>query len=116
MFNRVMLASVLAILELIGVPPSEAVANHIEIGREVLLETGVSVAPHAIIRTPDGGYVIAGALHESEAWATRVDANMRVVWRHQVAHPSSLPIEGASVYEAAVALPDDTTLLCGHQA
>jgi hypothetical protein len=115
MFNRVMLVSILSILVLISIAPSRAVANHIEIGREVLLEAGVSVAPHAITQTADGGYVIAGALHESDAWATRIDANMHVVWRHKVAHPSSTPAEGASVYEAVVSLPDDTTLLCGHE-
>lgn len=92
-----------------------AATNHIAMGREVLLEAGVAVTPHAMIRTPDGGYVIVGALHESQAWATRIDANMHVVWRHEVAHPSSMPAEGVSVYEAAVALRDNTTLLCGHQ-
>lgn len=70
--------------------------------------------PHAIVRTRDGGYVIAGALYENRAWATRVDANMHVMWRNELEHPSLVWGENISAYESAVELADNTTLLCGH--
>jgi len=81
--------------------------------REVLLESGVPASPHAIIPSPDGGYVIVGEIAEA-AWATRVDPNLRVVWRHKLDHPSFVPAEGASEYFGAVILPDNSVLLCGY--
>jgi hypothetical protein len=113
MFGRVMLLSIVAILGLTSTAPASAANTHITIAREVLLEEGVAASPRVIIRAVDGGYVIAGALHDNQGWATRIDRNMNVIWRHEVPHPSLTPAEGSSVYESAVALPDDTTLLCG---
>lgn len=106
--------SLAAILVLTSHATVGARTTHITISREVLLEDGVAADPRAIIRTNDGGYVIAGALHDNQAWATRVDSNLQVVWRHQLAHPSLVWGEGSSVYESAVALSDNSTLLCGY--
>jgi hypothetical protein len=115
MFNRVKFRiSLVVILALTSVAAVRAETGHITITHEVLLEEGVAADPRAIIRTDDGGYVIAGALHDNQAWATRVDSNMKVVWRHELAHPSLVWGEGMSVYESAVALSDNTTLLCGY--
>jgi hypothetical protein len=113
MFRRMLLLLIVAILGLMSTAPASAANTHITIVREVFLEEGVAASPRAIIRTADGGYVIAGALHDNQAWATRIDGNMKVIWRHEVPHPSLTPAEGSSVYESAIALPDDTTLLCG---
>lgn len=96
-------------------PLSAAAVSHLVVTREFLFEEGVAASPRVIIRTSDGGYIIAGALHDNQAWATRIDRNMKVIWRHEVPHPSLTPAEGSSVYESAVALPDDTTLICGFR-
>lgn len=88
-------------------------AADIEIVREILLEQGRFPAPNALTRTARGDYVIAG--HETlRPWATRVDAEGRVKWRHVLEiDRSKAGVEGS--YEAAAAFSDDSTLLCGSR-
>jgi hypothetical protein len=88
-------------------------ASHIEIVRDVLLESGVPIWPSTIINTPDGGFVIVGTITASQAWAIRIDSHMHVMWRHTLEHQSPTPGIGESAYKGAVMLPDDSTILCG---
>jgi hypothetical protein len=89
--------------------------SHIQIERDVLLESGVPIWPSAIISTADGGFVIVGTITESQAWAIRIDSNMKVMWRHTLEHPDPTPGIGESAYRGAVMLPDNSTLLCGYK-
>ncbi len=92
---------------------TSAASRHIHIVRSVFLERGVSVLPHALVQTKEGGYVIAGT--SGGPWATRVSAQGTVQWRYRL--PFNPSRRGQmfvdSRYTAAVTLPDDSTLLCG---
>lgn len=87
---------------------------NLELSREVLLESGRSVTPSGLVRTKDNGYVVFGSPGGGVPWAIRVDADGQLQWRH------SVPIEGeprhsrSSAYDAAITMPDDSTLLCGN--
>ncbi len=91
---------------------AEAV-EHIQVTREILLEKGTPVTPYAMAQTKNGDYVIVGAFADNTAWATRVDANGNVQWRHSNQPGNFLPGEGESKYESVVILADDSALLCG---
>jgi hypothetical protein len=56
----------------------------LRIEREVVLSPGHSVSPNVIVRTPDGGYIVAGGDNEenTEAWVTRLDRNGRTQWEY----------------------------------
>ena len=91
--------------------------GHIRIVRSVFLERGQSVEPHALARTKDGGYVIAGRL-AGFPWATRVNAQGEVQWRYlaSIVLPKAGEPAGDSLFTGAVTLPDDSTLLCGYRS
>jgi hypothetical protein len=92
-----------------GIFTTQAVADdHIKITREILLEGGTAVKPHTITQTRDGGYVIVGT--KGRAWATRVDSEGKVQWRHE-AHVAE---RGEGEYMGAAVLPDDSTILSGY--
>lgn len=91
-------------------PDTTFAADHIKVTKEVLLEHGVSISPSTIVQTKDGGYVTPGGLSGNLGWATRVDANGKMIWRYQI------PIQGESNYTGAISLGDDTTLLCGYKS
>jgi hypothetical protein len=84
-------------------------ATHIQITREILLEGGTPGVPRAITQTRDGGYVIVGS--KGKAWATRVDSEGRVQWRHEAFVFERVGGE----YTGAATLPDDSVILCGYQ-
>lgn len=88
-------------------------ADHIKITREVFLEGG---EPSALIQTREQGYVIVGKGFRapSDAWATRVDRDGNVQWRHVVRGAIAGPAEGAT-YTSAAMLQDDSAILCGYQ-
>jgi hypothetical protein len=89
--------------------PAAAADDHIKITREILLEGGTPVEPRVITQAHDGGYVIAGT--NSRAWATRVDSEGKVQWRHE-AHVTE---RRGGEYTGAAVLLDDSTILCGYQ-
>ena len=95
--------------------PGQSVAaeNHIQVTREILLESGYGITPNAIIRTPDRGYVIVGWYARNQTWATRVDVNSRVLWRY-LGEPVGPEGAHGSNFRGAVLLSDDSVLACGH--
>lgn len=88
-------------------------ATHIEVAREVMIESGTSITPYSITRTPDGGYVITGAVAMNHAWATRLTSALKVIWRAEEAERSVGGARDTSSYGGAVVLSDNSTLLCG---
>lgn len=90
---------------------TDAKAANIEITREILLEAGRFPEPKTLAKSASDDYVIAGQ-DTLRPWATRVDAQGRVKWRHVVdIDRSKVGVQGS--YEGAVALSDETTVLCG---
>ena len=91
--------------------------GHIRVVRSVFLERGQSVELHALARTREGGYVIAGRL-AGFPWATRVNAQGEVQWRYlaSIVLPKAGEPAGDSLFTGAVTLPDDSTLLCGYRS
>lgn len=81
--------------------------------REVIIkdESGFVPEPHVMSRTDDGGFIIAGSL--GRAWAIKIDAAGKVLWRNL----QDKPLAGggyAAVFTGAVAMPDGSTYLCGN--
>lgn len=83
--------------------PVANAADHIKVTKEILLEPA---EPGAIVRTADGGYVLAGTT--GKAWATRIDATGKVLWRHNYMN------QGKGRFHGAALLPDDSVILCGE--
>lgn len=88
-------------------PTSAAADDHIKVTKEVLLESGSAAKLNAIVKTHDGGYIIAGA--QVKGWATRLDATGKVVWRYYAKTPGKI-----SQYINAAVMPDDSVILCGN--
>jgi len=95
-------------------PCTSFAADHIQVTKELLLESGLPAQPHAIARTFEGGYIIAGKLGV-EAWATRIAANGTVQWRHIVPTGSSAPGFPTQQYAGVAMLKDDSSILCGYK-
>jgi hypothetical protein len=92
--------------------------RHIEVTREVLLESGIAVRPHAVTRTKDGGYVIAGGITDYIPWATRTDADGNVQWRYTIDEDGKkkhIPGVGRTEYRGVATFADDSSLLCGYK-
>jgi hypothetical protein len=66
-----------------------------------------------IIRTTDGGFVVAGTT--GTAWATQVNASGALQWEHLDTRDESLGGPSQSQYAGAVALADESILLCGFK-
>jgi hypothetical protein len=85
----------------------------ITIEREALLARGTGGSPYAIVRTPDGGFVIAGDV--GVAWAARVDASGVLQWEYRDTRDESLRGPSQSAFDSAVVLADNSVLLCGYK-
>lgn len=82
----------------------------IVVDREVRLE-GVCGTPFAIVRTADGGFVIAGGC--GDAWAAGTTSTGILRWRYGEPAPQNRsPV--ASYFKGAVALANGHVLLCGQ--
>jgi hypothetical protein len=95
--------------------PTVFAGEHIKITRELLLESERFTEPSVIVRTHEGGYVVAGrGGPPPSAWATRVAPDGHVQWRHFVSRASEDRREmEAPIYSGAAMLSDDSVLLCG---
>lgn len=91
-----------------------AAGEPFEVTREVLLESGRFPIPRAMIRTKEGGYVIAG-WEAHRPWATRTDSLGNVQWRYILPMKEWRSGDGDAEYEGAATMSDDSTLLCGHK-
>ncbi|MHB1587870.1 MAG: hypothetical protein ACYCRH_08135 [Acidiferrobacteraceae bacterium] len=107
--------TLLLTLSLTALSACTRAATHITVTREVFLERGHEILPRALVRTHDGGYVIAG--FSGTPWATRVNAAGQVQWRYRAPRVplKAGQVPGDSTYTGAVTLPDDSTLLCGYE-
>jgi hypothetical protein len=95
-----------------------SLTRKISIVKEVLLVPGNAAAAHAIVRTPDGGFVITGSIlidtSENKVWATRVTASGEVVWNYGMPTEADRDFKGVKgTLFGALMLPDNSTLLCG---
>lgn len=99
---------------------SDGAGEHFKLKKEVTLSDG---RPHGLTinTSSDNGYVIAGSIASSLAWAARVDSQGKELWRYLI--PKDERPEGrdlptswhASQYKSAVILKNGNTLLCGHK-
>ena len=96
--------------------PPAALAENIHVVREVPVSQ-YPTSTYAVVRTPDGGYLLAGStgVSDSHAWAARFDANGKRHWQlldaPKEAWGDILP--DISRFNGAVVLPNDKILLCG---
>ena len=64
--------------------------------REIIIPdqlTGAVLTPQAMTRASDGGFILAGRINSTqEAWATKTDAQGKVLWRYQIKVRDNLPI------------------------
>jgi hypothetical protein len=86
----------------------------ITVEKEVLLAAGNAARPHAIVRTVEGGFVIAGSI--GNAWATRVTSSGEVVWDYWDGGRTLKNFQlNLGQFAGAVVLPDNSVLLCGSK-
>jgi hypothetical protein len=89
----------------------------LHIDRRIMLSPGHRVMPYSITRAPGGDLIVLGSNEQMDyrAWATRLAPNGEVRWEFLEGGPDgwddrSTP--GQRFY-GAIAMPDQTTLLCG---
>lgn len=92
-----------------GVAPSEGrVKDHLLVTREVFIERGNTIDPNAIAVGVDNSVVVAGTVRPGQPWAVRLASDGTVIWRYLRTTTSDL-----TGFNAAIAMRDGTTLLCG---
>jgi hypothetical protein len=105
--RHVLYTLVLALTASCGSAPNGVIT----VDREIVLSVGWNGGDHqVIVKTLDGGFVIAGGA--GAAWATRVSSTGTVVWEYLDHGESS----GQSDFRGALTMPDDSTLLCGAKS
>jgi hypothetical protein len=82
--------------------------------------SGNAAAAHAIVKTPDGGFVITGSIlidtSENKVWATRVTSSGEVVWNYGMPTEADKDFKGVKgTLFGALMLSDNSTLLCGSK-
>jgi hypothetical protein len=103
---------------LISTVIAESAPRKITVLKEVLLVPGNAAAAHAIVRTPDGGFIVAGSIlidtSENKVWATRVTSSGEVVWNYGMPTEADKDFRGIKgTLFGALMLPDNSALLCG---
>lgn len=95
-----------------------AEAKQLTLMREVIIKdelTGAVLNPNAITHADDGGYIIAGRINPTQqAWATKTDAEGKVLWRYQIAVQDKLPIGQGAEFNGVAAMADGSAYLCGR--
>lgn len=83
--------------------------------REIVIkdDSGFVPEPHAMSRSDDGGFIIAGRL--GRAWAIKIDLTGKVLWRNLQDKPLSGG-GGAADFTGAVSMPDGSSYLCGNMS
>jgi hypothetical protein len=79
-----------------------------------VLLTGVTGQPNAIVRMPDGGFVVAGVA--GTAWAVGTDSTGRILWKHVEPSDKGMHESSESEYHGAVLLKNGNILLCGEHS
>jgi hypothetical protein len=105
---------------LISTGTAEPMPRKITVLKEALLVPGNAAAAHAIVRTPDGGFVITGSIlidtSENKVWATRVTSSGEVVWNYGMPTEADKDFKGIKgTLFGALMLSDNSTLLCGSK-
>jgi hypothetical protein len=106
---------------LISTGTAEPMPRKITVLKEALLVSGNAAAAHAIVKTPDGGFVITGSIlidtSENKVWATRVTSSGEVVWNYGMPPEADRDFKGIKgTLFGALMLSDNSTLLCGSKA
>jgi len=103
-------------LLLIGeVMTTSSAADGMRITRGIELSQHI-VSPYAIVRTPDGGYVVAGSssVSNTHGWAARLDSTGKPLWEYLDGPANDWGISpGIDRFSSAIVLPDNRVLLCG---
>ena len=89
--------------------------------REVFLKNdrGAAMQPNVLVRSDDGGFVVAGSITATkQGWATKVAANGKVLWNYyrDLQQEDQAAFAGHFVrpeYHGAVPMPDGSVYLCG---
>ena len=105
----------IAILMSLGLS-TPVTADNIQVVRAVDLSQHL-VAPGAIVRVPDGGYVVAGSsgIGNTYGWAVRINSEGKSLWEYLDGPSDGWEDRTPNVnrFNGAVPLPDNRTLLCG---
>lgn len=87
-------------------------AGELEVLKTVYIESGSVVDPKTIVKTNDGGFIIAGRLNE-KAWVVKIDGEGNVKWRYMPPPREGVPADRQNYeYESAAVMPDDSVFLC----
>lgn len=113
------LASLLA-SSLTSTSVAESLNRKITVVRETQLVLGNAARAHAIVRTPDGGFVVTGSIlidtSENKLWATRITSSGEVVWNYGMPTEADKDFRGTKgTFVGALMLSDNSALLCGSR-
>jgi hypothetical protein len=112
--SSTMVLTPLALVALIESAPTQA--QNIHVVREIQVSQH-TVSPHVVVRTDDGGYVVArsSGVSDTHGWATRLDSNDKPLWEYLDGPAEDWSSMAPSVnrFTSAVVLPSDKVLLCG---
>jgi hypothetical protein len=105
---------------LTSVGAADASSRKIVLLKETQLVLGNATRAHAIVRTPDGGFVVTGSIlidtSENKLWATRVTSSGEVVWNYGMRTEADKDFKGTKgTFVGALMLSDNSTLLCGSK-
>lgn len=107
----------ICILFLIIISFRHLAASELIVTKTVYIEKGLQPDPYAIVRTNNGGYVVAGTITDAhQAWAASTDGEGKELWRYvapladQFAKKIGLPYP---TYKGITVMPDNSIFLCG---
>lgn len=91
----------------------------LHIDRQIMLSPGHRVMPYSITRASNGDFFVIGSNDQMDyrAWATRLAPNGEVRWEFLEGGPdgwNDRTVHGQR-FNAAIEMPDETTLLCGEK-
>lgn len=112
-FKKVIRLAVIMLAPLLLAQTSMFGNIHIRVLKQINFEQNYAVRPTRMAATNDAGYVIVGTLFSS-GWATRLDKEGGVVWRHVSIEPPIGSMD-RTYYTGVVMLRDDSTIICGYR-
>jgi hypothetical protein len=97
---------------------AHAHATEISLVRQVILrdKTGLVLQPNVIVRAGNDDFVVAGSIPGAqEAWATKIDAQGKPIWRYVTGvRDSGLAPGDVPEFRGAAVMKDGSTFLCGY--
>jgi len=115
LWRKIVDAAILSMVVIVMM--NSATAQEVTLSREAIIRGNppdVVLQPKAIVRSDDGGFIIAGQINaRQQAWAAKTDGNGNVLWRYEANVKDELPIGDGAEFNGAVVMPDGSTYLCG---